>query len=122
MISSCTAKQAITYILKQSPDWTVGTIDYTDSNPYKFDGDTLYDALETVSDSLDEPVVLKDNVFFLVRSGSDGAQVVKYGDRVKRIENKKSEVFASNYVKGTAPRYANVRALRDRVAKGVDNG
>ena len=64
----------------------------------------------------------KDNVFFLVRSGSDGAQVVKYGDRVKRIENKKSEVFASNYVKGTAPRYANVRALRDLVAKGVDNG
>lgn len=54
--TSCTAKQAITYILKQSPDWTVGTIDYTDSNPYKFDGDTLYDALETVSDSLDEPV------------------------------------------------------------------
>ena len=52
----CTAKQAITYILKQSADWTVGTIDYTDSNPYKFDGDTLYDALETVSDSLDEPV------------------------------------------------------------------
>ena len=54
--TSCTAKQAITYILKQSADWTVGTIDYTDSNPYKFDGDTLYDALETVSDSLDEPV------------------------------------------------------------------
>lgn len=63
----------------------------------------------------------KDNVFFLVRSGSGGAEVVKYGDRVKRIENKKSEVFASNYVKGTAPRYASVRALRELVAKGVNN-
>jgi phage minor structural protein len=52
----CTAKQAITYILKQCADWTVGTVDYTDKNPYKFDGDTLYDALDTVSDSLDEPV------------------------------------------------------------------
>ena len=54
--TSCTAKQAITYILKQSPDWTPGTIDYTDKNPYKFDGDTLFDALQAVSDSLDEPV------------------------------------------------------------------
>lgn len=52
----CTAKQAITFILKQCADWTVGTVDYTDKNPYKFDGDTLYDALDTVSDSLDEPV------------------------------------------------------------------
>ena len=63
----------------------------------------------------------KDNVYFLVR-GEVGTSAVKYSDRVKRIENKKSEVFASNYVKGTAPRYSDVKALKDLVAKAVCNG
>jgi hypothetical protein len=63
----------------------------------------------------------KDNVFFLVRGGG-GTSVVKYSDRVKRIENKKSEVFASNYVKGTAPRYSDVKALKDLVTEGVSDG
>lgn len=63
----------------------------------------------------------KDNVFFLVRGAGD-TSVVKYSDRVKRIENKKSEVFASNYVKGTAPRYSDVKALKDLVAEGVSDG
>lgn len=61
----------------------------------------------------------KDNVFFLTRGEGGGVRVVKYGDRVKRIENKKSEVFASNFVKGTAPRYADVRALKVLVAEEV---
>ena len=51
--TTCTAREAVTYILSQSPDWTLGTFDYGNvSNPYKFDGQTLYDALEMVSDSL----------------------------------------------------------------------
>ena len=51
--TTCTAREAVTYILSQSPDWTLGTFDYGSvSNPYKFDGQTLYDALEMVSDSL----------------------------------------------------------------------
>ena len=62
----------------------------------------------------------KDNVFFLAQRNS-GARVVKYADRVKRIENKKSEVFASNFVKGTAPRYADVRALKELVAEEVSD-
>ncbi|WP_165173468.1 ATP/GTP-binding protein [Adlercreutzia sp. ZJ242] len=61
----------------------------------------------------------KDNVFFLVRGDGGGACAVKYCDRVRRIENKKSEVFASNFVKGTAPRYADVRALKSLVAERV---
>lgn len=61
----------------------------------------------------------KDDVYFLAR-GEDGlTKVVKYGDKVERIENKKSEVFASNYVKGTAPRYVDVRALRRLVSESV---
>ena len=51
-----TAKKAVQYILGKSADWTLGTFDYTDSNPYKFDGESLFDALETVTDSLDDPV------------------------------------------------------------------
>ena len=53
--TSCTAKQAIQYILRFQDDWVLGSFGYSDSNPYKFNGDTLYDALETVSNSLDDP-------------------------------------------------------------------
>lgn len=51
-----TAKKALQYILGKTADWTLGTFDYTDSNPYKFDGETLFDAIEAVSDSLEDPV------------------------------------------------------------------
>lgn len=50
--TTCTAAQAITYILNQQSDWTLGTCAYNVSNPYNFNGDGLYDALETVSSSL----------------------------------------------------------------------
>lgn len=51
--TTCTAKQAVQYILAQQSDWTLGTFDFESvSNPYHFDGDTLFDALETVSNSL----------------------------------------------------------------------
>ena len=51
--STCTAKQAAQYILRQQGDFTLGAFDFNVSNPYKFDGDSLYDALETVSNSLE---------------------------------------------------------------------
>ena len=49
---TCTALQAVTYILKQQSDWTVGAVGYTKSAPYNFNSDDLYSALETVSSSL----------------------------------------------------------------------
>ena len=53
--TTCTARQAINYILSFQNDWTLGTFDYDGvSNPYRFDGDTLFDALEIVSDSLED--------------------------------------------------------------------
>ena len=65
----------------------------------------------------------KDNVYFLARnSQSRRVRAVKYSSRVKRIENKKSEVFLSNYVGGTAPRYSDVQALRDLVRRAVSHG
>ena len=63
----------------------------------------------------------KDNVFFLVRGEDDRSEVVKYSTRVRRIENKKSEVFASNYIKGTAPRYLDVKALKHHVESAVSH-
>ena len=53
--TTCTARQAIEYILSQQSDWQLGDFEYENvSNPYKFDGDTLFDALETVTNSLDD--------------------------------------------------------------------
>ena len=50
--TSCTAEQAVRYILSYQGDWVLGSFGYSVSNPYKFDGDTLFDALETVTASL----------------------------------------------------------------------
>lgn len=51
--TTCTAREAVQYILNKQSDWILGSFDYDSvSNPYKFDGDTLFDALETVSNSL----------------------------------------------------------------------
>ncbi len=52
--TTCTALQAIRYILSQQSDWTLGSFPYNIANPYKFDGDSLFDALETVTDSLED--------------------------------------------------------------------
>lgn len=51
---TCTAEQAIRYVLAQQSDWALGTMAFSVSNPYKFDGDTLFDALETISNSLED--------------------------------------------------------------------
>lgn len=53
--TTCTAQQAIQFILSYQSDWTLGDFDYASvTNPYKFDGETLYEAIEKVSDTLDE--------------------------------------------------------------------
>lgn len=52
--TECTAAQAARYILNQSDDWVLGSIDFSETQPYKFDGDSLFDALETVTKTLDD--------------------------------------------------------------------
>ena len=49
---TCSALQTVQYILARQSDWVLGAFGYSDSNPYKFDGNSLYDALETVTRSL----------------------------------------------------------------------
>ena len=53
--TTCTARQAITYALgKQSETiWQLGTLRDNPSNPYSFNGDTIFAALETVTSSID---------------------------------------------------------------------
>ena len=52
--TTCTAEQAVRFILSKQSDWILGSFGYAVSNPYKFDGDSLFDALETVSASLQD--------------------------------------------------------------------
>ena len=54
---TCTALQAVNYILGQQSDWVLGTFGFGNvTNAYKFDGDNLFDALEQVSDTLEDCV------------------------------------------------------------------
>ena len=53
--TTCTARQALEYILNKQSDWVLDEFDYESvSNPYKFDGETLYEAIEKVSDTLED--------------------------------------------------------------------
>ena len=53
--TTCTAEQAVRYILRQQGDWVLGSFSFGNvANPYKFDGDSLYDALESVTNTLPE--------------------------------------------------------------------
>ena len=52
----CTARQAIEYLLAQQDDWVLGDLRGDDvSLPYEFSGgDSLFDAIESVSDTLED--------------------------------------------------------------------
>ena len=54
--TTVTAQKAVEYILSKSADWTLGDFDYNVSNPYEFNGDSLFDALETVTETLEDAV------------------------------------------------------------------
>lgn len=57
----------------------------------------------------------KDNIFVLVRDKNFVTQVIRYSDEVKRVENKKSEVFLSNFIKGTSPAYSAIQAFKESI-------
>lgn len=54
----------------------------------------------------------KDNVYLLIRNESFATDVVKYSDRISRIENKKSEVVLANAIRGAMPSYPEVEGMR----------
>lgn len=64
----------------------------------------------------------KDNVYFTLRDSQWNIKLVKYADKVTRSELKKSEIFFSNLVIGTAPKAKDLSALREYVRKTVTVG
>ena len=52
--TTCTAQEAAEYILNRQSDWVLGSFGYSVSNPYNFNGENLFNALETVSQSLQD--------------------------------------------------------------------
>lgn len=88
---TCTAEQAVRYILGKQGDWTLGDFDYKNvSNAYQFDGDTLFDALETVSDSLEDCFWSYDFTVYpfrlhIKRMGTDVGSELRAGRNIKTI-------------------------------------
>ncbi len=64
-----------------------------------------------ILDSIDR----KDNIFICVRDDNYNSKLIKYSDEVKRIENKKSEVFLSNFIKGTSPSYSAIQKFKESI-------
>lgn len=62
----------------------------------------------------------KDNVYILVRNENFKTEIVKYSNRILRIENKKSDVIINNVIKGSMPKYPDVQAMRDYVCGRAD--
>ena len=88
----------------------------TTSNPH---GATL--VFTTHYAELLDLIQRKDNIYFL-RRGEDkrkGIQAINYSEAVRRGELKHSEVFLSNYIGGTAPKAAELKAMRQYVADQV---
>lgn len=48
-----TAEQAIRYALQRQSDWRLGRCEFLFSAPYKFNGESIYDAIKKVTDTLD---------------------------------------------------------------------
>ena len=51
---TCTGEEAARYILDRQGDWRLGTFGFNVSSPYDFSGDTLYAALERVTQTCDD--------------------------------------------------------------------
>ena len=62
----------------------------------------------------------KDNVFVLVRDDSFRTELIKYSERINRIENKKSDVIINNVIKGSMPKYPDVQAMREYVCEHIN--
>ena len=51
---TCSAESAVRYILARQGDWQLGSFGYSQTGAYKFDGDSLYSALEKVTETLED--------------------------------------------------------------------
>jgi len=65
----------------------------------------------------------KDNIYITRRQETNtyAIELLNYATQVARNDVKKSEVILSNYVKGTAPLYENMKILSDTICKLIHN-
>ena len=61
----------------------------------------------------------KDDIYITRRAKEKGnpLELINYADVVRRNDVKKSEVFISNYIGGTAPSYAYIEALKEALCQ-----
>lgn len=89
--TTATAEETIEYILSFQSDWVLGDFDYTGiSNPYKFDGDNLLDALEQVSNSLEDSWWTYDFTVYpfrlnIVQKSEDVGTVLRCGRNITAL-------------------------------------
>ena len=89
--TTCTAEEAAEYILGLQGDWVLGDFDYPNvSNPYRFDGDTLFDALETVTGSLEDAYWTYDMTSYpftlnIVQKSADVDSEMRAGRNLKTV-------------------------------------
>ena len=53
---TCTARQAFEYFLARQDVWQLGDFEYNVAQPFSFNGETIFDALTTISSALDNPI------------------------------------------------------------------
>ncbi len=53
--AECTAYQAAQYVMGHQSIWRLGDFEYSTSAAYKFNGDDLFTALQTITSTLDDP-------------------------------------------------------------------
>ena len=53
-VTSCTADQAARHCIGYQSLWAIGTVEYSTSNPYNFNSEDIFGALETITSSLDD--------------------------------------------------------------------
>ena len=61
-----------------------------------------------ILDSIDR----KDNIYIMKKRDNYSCEAVRYSDEIERNDIKKSEIFLSNFIGGTAPSYENIEKVR----------
>lgn len=61
-----------------------------------------------ILDSMDR----KDNIYIMIKRDDYVCEAIRYSDQVNRNDIKKSDIFLSNYIDGTAPSYESIEKVR----------
>jgi AAA15 family ATPase/GTPase len=59
----------------------------------------------------------KDNIYITRKNNSHNCEMLKYSSVVKRNDIKKSDIFLSNFINGTAPSYESIEKVRMSLCK-----